>query len=61
MTEHPEPPDTSAGDDRDIPDTMPPPGGGETEVDDQPLGVDPDDDSTSVPGVPDVGEGPTGG
>jgi hypothetical protein len=61
MTENPEMPDTSAADDRDIPDTMPPAGGGGTEADDQPLGVDPEDDSTSVPGIPDVGEGPTGG
>ena len=61
MTENPGTPDTSAGDDRDIPDTMPPAGGGETEVDDTPLGTDRDDDSTTLPGIPDVGEGATDG
>ena len=59
--ENPGTPDTSAGDDQDIPDTMPPAGGGETEVDDTPMGVDEEDDSTALPGVPDVGEGATGG
>ncbi len=54
-------PDTSAGDDRDIPDTMPPAGGGSVEADDKPMGVDPEDDSTTVPGIPDVGEAASDG
>ena len=61
MTEHPETPDTSAADDSEIPDTMPPAGGGGTEADDTPLGVDRDDESTTLPGIPDVGEGATDG
>ena len=61
MTENPETPDTSADEDMDIPDTMPPVGGGETEVDETPMGVDPEDDSETLPGIPDVGEGATGG
>ncbi len=61
MTENPEMPDTSAGDDRDLPETMPPAGGGETEADDTPLGVHRDDDSTDLPGIPDVGEGASSG
>ncbi len=62
MTENQDTPDTSAGDDRDIPDTMPPAGGGATETDDDtPLGVDPDDDAATMPGIPDVGEAATDG
>jgi hypothetical protein len=61
MSESPETPDATAGDPGDIPDTMPPAEGGTTEVDDTPLGVDPDDDSSDLPGLPDVGEGATSG
>ena len=66
MTESPESPDldmpdTSASDPSDIPDTMPPAGGGDVETADQPLGVDPDDDGAPLPGIPDVGEGATDG
>ncbi len=61
MTENPDMPATSEGDDRDIPDTMPPAGGGGVEADDKPMGVDPEDDSKTVPGIPDVGEAATDG
>ncbi len=61
MTENPDMPATREGDDRDIPDTMPPAGGGGVEADDKPMGVDPEDDSKTVPGIPDVGEAATDG
>lgn len=61
MTENPGMPATREGDDGDIPDTMPPAGGGGVEADDKPLGVDPGDDSKTVPGIPDVGEAATDG
>ena len=67
MTERPDAPDdvdmpdTSAADPSDIPDTMPPAGGGETEADDTPLGVEHGDDDAPLPGIPDVGEGASSG
>jgi hypothetical protein len=61
MTENPDMPGTREGDDSDIPDTMPPAGGGGVETDDAPMGVDPEDDSKTVPGIPDVGEAATDG
>ncbi len=67
MTERPDTPDdvdmpaTSAADAGDIPDTMPPAGGGDVEVDDTPLGVEQGDESAPLPGVPDVGEGASDG
>ena len=40
--------------DEDIPDSPPPPGGGESEVDDQPMGtdLDADPDDAPSPGLP---------
>jgi hypothetical protein len=48
--------------DPDIPDSPPPPGAGEPEIDDQPLGVpeDLDPDDAPLPGLPES-EPPQGG